>query len=104
MKIIDGKRVQKYRMVVGQLSSLLSIAAANDFCYICCTHARTHARTHILTRWKDKWDCAQCLQFTNFGLDDEVLEAWSYVKWPGPGEKALAAKLNGQISWMLTPR
>ena len=65
---------------------------------------RTHARTHILTRWKDKWDCAQCLKFTNFGLDDEVLEAWSYVKWPGPGEKALAAKLNGQISWMLTPR
>ena len=55
-------------------------------------------------RWKDKWDCASCLQFTNHVLDDEVLEMWSYEKWLGPGDDALAAKLNGQTSWMLTPK
>ena len=57
-----------------------------------------------MPRWKEKWDCAACLKFTNYALDDDVLQAWSYPKWAGPGDHVLKAKLSGKPSWMLTPK
>ena len=55
-------------------------------------------------KWKAKWDCGPCLKFVNYALDDDVLAAWGYSKWAGPGNAALAARLNGALSWMQTPK
>lgn len=54
--------------------------------------------------WKDKWDCLKCLKYANAGLDDEVLSLWSYPRWSGPSEQEVNRKLNGEPSWMVTPK